>query len=664
MTATDSPVRARSAGLSAGARTGIVLGVVGGALLALVALLVLTGSAPKPLPEGLQDPGRIVGWSLPISRLMSDLFATATVGFLLVAVVLLPSGERLEGLSVQAVRLASLSAAIWTVSALVQYWANVAEVYGRTFTGVELEQLIDYSRLFPTGRGLLVQALAALVVAVWSFWTFSVRQLAICIVVALAGVTAVGLTGHSASAGSHMLATSSLVLHLAGVVLWVGGLIALAWVAVRGSRRLDEAVERYSILAAWCFAVVAISGILNASVNLGGLGGLDSTYGFLVVTKAVALVGLGLLGIAQRRRLRDRGAGFASLAIFEVVLMVLTIVVAVVLGRSATPVGEDVLTTPAELLLGRALPPEPTWGRALIGFAPDGIGMAIVLLGGALYVSGLVVLRRRGDRWPVGRTISWFVGLAVIGWATFGGLGAYSSVLFSLHMVSHMMLSMIAPIFLVLGAPMTLALRTLPGPRRPGEHSPRSLLRDALHSRVSAVYTHPIVAAVIFLGTLYAVYFTGLFEAMMRTHSGHAFMELHFLFSGVLFYYVIIGVDPAPRRISPLARFGVLMLSVPFHAFFSVALMSSDVVIAESYYAALQRPYATDLAQDQYLGGGIAWAMGEIPLLLVIGAIFIQWFRSDAREAQRSDRAADRDDDAALAKYNAYLASMQDDARR
>ncbi|MET0467278.1 MAG: cytochrome c oxidase assembly protein, partial [Aeromicrobium sp.] len=194
------------------------------------------------------------------------------------------------------------------------------------------------------------------------------------------------------------------------------------------------------------------------------------------------------------------------------------------------------------------------------------------------------------------------------------------------------------------------------------EHSPRSLLRDALHSRVSRFYTNPIVAALIFMGTLYAVYYTGLFEAMMRTHSGHAFMELHFLLSGVLFYYVIIGVDPSPVRLSPLARFGVLMLSVPFHAFFSVALMSSNVVIAESYYRALDRPYATDLAQDQYLGGGIAWAMGEIPLLLVIGAIFVQWFRSDTREATRSDRAADRDDDAALEQYNAYLAGLSDDA--
>ncbi len=649
-------VRSRPARLAAA--------VLGLALVALAVLLVVTGSTPQSPPAGLPDPGPIVGWALPISRFGADLFATATVGFLLVGVVLLPSGERLEGLSVQAVRLASRSAWLWFGCAALHYWANVADLYARPLHGVELEQLIDFAKLFATGRGLLGMTLAALVVAVWSQWTFAVRQLAVCVVIALLGVAAVGLTGHSASAGSHMLATASLVLHLAGVVLWVGGLIGLGWVALRGSRRLEDAVTRYSVLATWCFVIVAASGLINAVVNLGSFGGLQSTYGLLVTLKVMALVGLGAMGVAQRRRLQRRSASFTRLAVSEVVLMVLTMVVAVVLGRTATPVGEDVLTTPAELLLGRALPPEPTLARVLFGWAPDGIGLSVVALGSALYVTGLLVMRRRGDSWPIGRTLSWFFGLAIIGWATFGGLGAYSSVTFSLHMVSHMMLSMVAPIFLVLGAPMTLALRTLPGPRRPGEHSPRALLRDALHSPVSKFYTNPVIAAVIFMGTLYAVYFSGLFEAMMRTHSGHAFMELHFLFSGCLFYYVIIGVDPSPVRLSPLARFGVLMISIPFHAFFSVALMSSNVVIAESYYRALERPYATDLASDQYLGGGIAWAMGEIPLLLVVGAIFIQWFRSDSREATRSDRAADRDDDAALEQYNAYLAAMQDDSTR
>src|SRR5690606_36593282 len=157
------------------------------------------------------------------------------------------------------------------------------------------------------------------------------------------------------------------------------------------------------------------------------------TYGTLVIIKVVALVALGAFGVLQRRRLRRASAGFARFAIFEVVLITATMAVAVVIGRTATPVGEDVLTTSATLLLGRALPPEPTVTRVLTGFYPDGIGLSIVALGTALYIAGLVVMRRRNDRWPIGRTISWFAGLAIVAWATFGGMGSYSGVLFSLH---------------------------------------------------------------------------------------------------------------------------------------------------------------------------------------------------------------------------------------
>ncbi len=638
-------------------------GLIALALVALVVLLLATGASPQPMPQGLPDPGPVVGWAIPIARLVSNIFGAFTVGFLLAAVFLLPSAGELAGLAVQAVRLASHSAWLWLLAILVNYGATVADLYGTAATALSGAKWVDFAANFATGRGLALQAAAVLTVALWTKWTLAIGPLALNLALALLGTAAVGFTGHAASSGSHALATTSLVIHLLGALLWVGGLIGLCWIALRGSKRLDAAVTRYSALAMWCFVAVAASGLANAAASVGSLAGLESTYGALLAVKVTALFALGAFGLSQRRRLRAKGTKFATLALFEVALMLLTFAVAVVLSRTATPVGENVLVTPAEVLLGRPLPPAPTFGRVMVGFNPDGLGIAIVVFGAALYLTGLSVMRRRGDKWPIGRTISWFAGLLIVAWATFGGLGVYSSVMFSLHMISHMMLSMIAPIFLVLGAPMTLALRTLPGPRQPGEYSPRKLLHTLLHSPVSRFYTNPIVAAVIFMGTLYAVYFTGLFEAMMRTHSGHAFMEIHFLFSGVLFYYVIVGVDPSPVRLGPLARFGVLMFSIPFHAFFSVALMSSSQVIAESYYRTLDRPYATDLLHDQYVGGGIAWAMGEVPLLLVVAAIFVQWFRSDTREAARSDRAADRDDDAELEKYNAYLQAMQDRSR-
>jgi putative copper resistance protein D len=172
--------------------------------------------------------------------------------------------------------------------------------------------------------------------------------------------------------------------------------------------------------------------------------------------------------------------------------------------------------------------------------------------------------------------------------------------------------------------------------------------------------THPLLGPALFVGSLFALYFTGLFGFLMSSHWGHGAMQLHFLAVGALYYYVIIGVDPSPRTLHPAVRFGILMFTIPFHAFFSVALMSTSTVIAEPYWALIARPYRTDLLADQYLGGGISWAMGEVPLVLVFGALFVQWIRSDAREARRRDRAADRDGDAELAAYNARLRAMHE----
>jgi putative copper resistance protein D len=301
------------------------------------------------------------------------------------------------------------------------------------------------------------------------------------------------------------------------------------------------------------------------------------------------------------------------------------------------------------------MPGPPTAARLLSGWVPDGFALAFLVLAAALYAAGVLALRRRGDRWPVGRSVAWGLGLAVFAWATVGGLGLYSHVLFSAHMVAHMLLSMVAPIGLVLGAPVTLALRALPGPRVRGEASPRGMLTAALHSRAVRLLTNPLVAFALFVGSLYALYFTDLFPTLMANHLGHVAMEFHFLAVGSLFFWVLVGIDPAPRRLPPIARIVLLFAAMPFHAFFSIALMSTTELLAPGYYRRLDRPYWTDLLGDQHLGGGIGWAMGELPILLVLAAVFVQWSRSDAREASRFDRASDDE----LTQYNARLVQLQ-----
>lgn len=615
------------------------------------------GGAPRPAPVGIPDPGMFVGWALPMVTLLSNFAAVAVVGCLLLAAFLLPSNQaEVEGLSVQSVRWASRWAWVWAGSSIALYALTTSDVFAAPLHELTPRLLGSLFRDASLGQAIVWQTVGAMVVAIATRWTLSTRALAWILGIALATLAPITLTGHAASAGSHTLATVSLLIHVVGVTLWVGGLAALAWVAARRSKRLTDAIERYSALALWTFVLVGVSGAINAGVRLGAWAPLfSSTYGQLVLIKTAALVALGAFGWFQRRRIVRNGHGFVRLAANELIVMAGAIGLGVALSRTPTPVGDDVLVTPAEELLGGPMPPAPTFGRLLFSWSGDGLGLAIVFIGTALYLRGVWTLRKRGDHWPIGRVASWLAGMTVVGWATFGGLGEYSHVMFSAHMGAHMVLSMVAPILLVLGAPTTLALRTLPGPRQPGEVSPRAMLNGFLNSRFSKLVTHPIVASVLFTGSLYGLYFSPLFNALMQNHWGHALMAAHFLAVGSLYYYVLIGVDPSPRPLSPIIRFGLLLLTIPFHAFFAIAVMSSDTVMAGDYYRAIERPFATDLLADQYLGGGIAWAMGEVPLVLVMIALFVQWLRSDAREAKRNDRKADRDGDAELEAYNAQL---------
>jgi cytochrome c oxidase assembly factor CtaG len=223
-------------------------------------------------------------------------------------------------------------------------------------------------------------------------------------------------------------------------------------------------------------------------------------------------------------------------------------------------------------------------------------------------------------------------------------------VLFSVHMIQHMALNMVVPILGVLGAPITLALRTLPTTSSRGGTPPRQALLGLLHSWPVRLVTHPLVASALFVFSLYGLYFSGLFEASMRNHWGHLAMQAHFLASGGLFFWVLVGIDPTPRRLPHAARLPLLFVVMVFHAFFGVVLLSGTSIIGESYFAALHRSWGRSLLEDQQFGGGIAWSLGEPVTLLVILIVVLQWLRADEREARRFDRAADRAENRAAAR--------------
>jgi putative copper resistance protein D len=272
------------------------------------------------------------------------------------------------------------------------------------------------------------------------------------------------------------------------------------------------------------------------------------------------------------------------------------------------------------------------------------------------YLHGVRVLRTRGDDWARGRVLAWVLGCVVLLITTSSGVARFSPALFSVHMIMHMSLTMLVPVLLVLGGPVTLALRVLrPGGKTAG---PREWLVWALHSPVTRVLAHPLVAASLFVGSFYLLYFTDLFEQAMLYHWAHQLMNIHFLVTGYLFFWQVIGVDRAPRPLPHLGRLAMLFGVMPFHAFFGVIVMNSQGVIAETFYRYLTLPWHSavpDLLADQRLGGGIAWATGEIPMIIVVIALVSQWAKADDREARRTDRKAEQDGDAELSAYNAML---------
>ena len=345
----------------------------------------------------------------------------------------------------------------------------------------------------------------------------------------------------------------------------------------------------------------------------------------------------------------------------EILVMAITVFIGSWLSTTAPP-EKNLEVSQSLLITGLEMPKPPTLSRVLLAYDPDGLMIGILILAVALYIKGVVALTRRGDKWPIGRTISFALGISAIDFATSGGLGVYAHFAFSNHMLAHMFLGMIAPIGIVLGAPITLALRTLPVGRNQDERGIRGSFISLLHSKLGKIYANPIVALAIFDGSLFLLYFTPLFGNLMVSHSGHLFMNLHFILAGILFFQAIIGIDPMPIRIPHIVKIVILFAAMSIHAFFSIALMSASTLLDGGYFASLQRPWATDLLADQHLGGAIGWAMGEIPILLALIATFIQWIREDKKETGRIDRAAERaaamGEDDELAKYNRYLADL------
>src|SRR3989440_2232423 len=285
--------------------------------------------------------------------------------------------------------------------------------------------------------------------------------------------------------------------------------------------------------------------------------------------------------------------------------------------------------------LSAALPPF-TVGSVVTAWQADSLLTVFLVVTAGLYLYGGHRLRARGDHWPVARTLFFLVpGLGSIALATMSGLAAYDDTLLSVHMIQHMVLSMIAPIFLALGAPVTLALRTLPA-------RPRKALVAVLHSGVATVLSSPLVAYAFFVATPFVLYFTGLYRLTLANTWLHELVHVQFVAVGCLFFWPLLGLDPLPGRWPYPGRALLMVLSTPFHAVLGLTVMQSSDLIGGDWYPNLHLSWV-DPHADQVLAGGILWAGGEFVSVTMLAVLLAQWMRDSDREARRVDRQLDRE---------------------
>lgn len=613
-------------------------------------------------PALLITVGPVVDIGLPLVKAGTNLSSAVVLGALLIASIALPTQSPAY---TKTLDIAAGAACVWTVLAFIASILAYFSLAGPVSIDIFPASFGQFLTEVSIGQAWLVTTIAAAVLALVCFAARAPWLVAAATVAAIAALIPLALQGHAAGAGSHSAASSALWLHAASASVWVGGLAITALLIGRGLVDAPTALTRYSSIALICFVLVAASGTVSAVIRFEQPAQLWETgYGQLLLVKIGVLLALGAAGAAQRRfiirrvaRTTKTGPALAQLIIVEMILMGVASGAAVVLARTPPPVEETLAVTSSEILTGQPLPAPLTLARYFDSWDIDPIWAIAAAFGLVLYLGAVRRLRQRGDRWPVGRTVSWALGLAVLVYVTNGAPAVYGTYLFSQHMLEHMTLGMMVPIFLVLGAPVTLALRTI-HPRKDGSRGPREWLLALTHSRATSVITHPLVVAVLFVGSTLLFYYSPLFGWSLADPLGHQWMIAHFLIVGYLFALSMIGADPVPYRFPYPLRLVTLLVVMAFHAFFGLSIITSTELLLPDWYGIITQGWSVDPLADQQAAGGVAWSVGEIPTLVLAITMVFLWSRSDARETKRIDRNADRTGDRDLNDYNAMLRDL------
>ena len=623
-------------------------------MLAVLLVYVLLSGPTKYLETGDSAAGLPTGALMQGGTFLGTLLGGLCLGAIVyVLVVARPDGRGvIDTGGFRAHLFAERSAVAWAVCSVAMVAISAADD-----AGVSVIRLVTSSAITDAvaadqrAIGWIVTGCAALLVAAVLRWSLRWVSHAVLLIPAAIAVVAVPVTGNAASGPNHDYATSTVILFTVAVAILLGLKVTEATLP-SGDWRLRAVMVGAGAVAVGYGAVLLA---LLVPVRFA----FTTAYGRWGLVAALLLISVlaADVGILCRQRRHDRPC--PAIDITGALAMIAAVgAISAMAVRTAPALLAHQFTT-WDVYLGYPLPGPPTVVTLLTMWRFDTLIGVAALAMAAAYIIAVNRLRRRGDAWPPGRTVAWLIGCTALLFVSSSGVKAYGSAMFSVHMGEHMALNMFIPVLLVLGAPATLALRVLPAAPSDGRPGPREWLLTVLQSKVTSFFSHPGVAVVLFVASLYLVYFTPLFGTLARYHWGHELMAAHFLITGYLFYWAIIGIDPGPRRLPFLGRLGLLFAVMPFHAFFGIATMSMASVIGGTFYGHLDLPWVPNLTHDQWLGGAIAWGASEVPILIVVIALITQWARQDRRDSERIDRQSDtyhNDDD--LDAYNAMLREL------
>lgn len=607
---------------------------------ALLTALVIGGGANAAL---IADPGPLVRFGLPISRLVVDLSAAAAIGGLALATVgLSRSGPEWN----RAIDVAAAASGIWTVSSAVTTFFTFLSVAG---SKISIDEQFGQSMgVFLTGTDLglawLVTVLVAAAVTVLCFAVRSRGMVALTAGVSMIGLIPLAQQGHAAGTASHDAAVTALGLHLVGAALWVGGLTML--VLLRGvlpGDRLAVVVARYSSIALGCFVLVAVSGVASAQIRVGALSNLFTPYGTLVLVKIGAIVAIGVLGAVQRRRaIRSlaeapaRHRPFWTLIVVELAVMGVASGFAAALGRTATPVDQIALSkttdpSPAELLTDDLLPHAPgAWGW-LTQWNIDLFWLMAAVLLAATYVAGVVRLRRAGVRWPVRRSVAAALAIVSLVVATSGSLHQYDRFLVSANVGAHVLLGLVVPALVWAAAPVVL-IRAAVHPRDDDSTGVREWTGLLVDNAAVRYLVQPFPAFLLAAAVWWAYFATDAVRWSVSDSTGRTVIDVGFLLVGLLavptLFTPVAAGRTHPTRGSAVVRIVGAVVVAAGAVSLGIAMRGPLGLLQASWFGAMGRTWGPDPLVDQARGGLVLVVAGVLLLLAVVVVVLVQLRRA------------------------------------